>query len=174
MPVYTVKPPKWLDAIMAVAYPASLGLDEALADLCVRAYSSMLTTCGDPGVSCFTEWVMYMGVLVGTAAGVMSAIFWMPYVFRRYETTVALPIEYGALNAGNIASGLLFYGEHEYMSAFQVSMAIAGCAIILLGIGIGRLERLPFQAAAPQPLSSPWAAEEARRRPKSVDGGPGR
>ena len=137
---------------MAVAYPATLGLDEALADLCVRAYTSMLTTCGDPGVSCFTEWVLYLGVLVGTLAGVSSAIFWMPYVFRRYETTVALPIEYGALNAGNIASGLLFYGEHAYMTGFQVSMAIVGCAIILFGIGVGRLERLPFQPKPKDPV----------------------
>ena len=32
----------------------------------------------------------------------------------RYETTVGLPIEYGALNVGNVASGMLFYGEVYY------------------------------------------------------------
>ena len=32
----------------------------------------------------------------------------------RYETTVGLPIEYGALNVGNVASGMLFYGEVHY------------------------------------------------------------
>ena len=30
--------PKWLDRLMSILYPASLGVDEALADLCVRAY----------------------------------------------------------------------------------------------------------------------------------------
>ena len=30
--------PPWLDRLMAILYPASLGIDEALADLCVRAY----------------------------------------------------------------------------------------------------------------------------------------
>lgn len=33
---------------------------------------------------------------------------------HRYETTVGLPIEYGALNVGNVASGMLFYGEVHY------------------------------------------------------------
>ena len=38
---------------------------------------------------------------------------WMPIVFRRFETTVALPVEYGAVNAGSVLSGLLFYQEHS-------------------------------------------------------------
>ena len=82
-------------------------------------------------------------IVVGSVAGVLSAVFFMPYVYRRYETTVALPIEYGALNAGNIASGLLFYGESQYMAPWQVGMALGGCAVILLGIGVGRREPLP-------------------------------
>ena len=37
-----------------------------------------------------------------------------PIYEPRYETTVGLPIEYGALNVGNVASGMLFYGEVYY------------------------------------------------------------
>ena len=83
-------------------------------------------------------------MVLGTGAGVLSAIFYMPIVYRRYETTVALPIEYGALNAGNIASGLLFYRESQYMEGWQIGMALGGCAVILFGIGVGRLSRLPL------------------------------
>ena len=38
------------------------------------------------------------------------------------------------------------------MTGFQVSMDIVGCAIILFGIGIGRLERLPFQPKPKDPV----------------------
>ena len=140
--------PPWLDRLMALLYPASLGIDEALADLCVRGYSSMLATGVQGAVQ---AWVLYVMVVIGTVAGVLSAVFYMPYVYRRYETTVALPIEYGALNAGNIASGLLFYGEAQYMRPWQVGMALGGCAVILLGIGVGRLERLPCSADPNKP-----------------------
>ena len=41
-----------------------------------------------------------------------------PYA-SRYETTVGLPIEYGALNVGNVASGMLFYGEVRHPPPHQ-------------------------------------------------------
>lgn len=46
---------------------------------------------------------------------------------------------YGALNAGNVCVGLLFYREHVYMSGTQLALALTGTAIILIGIGVGRL-----------------------------------
>ena len=49
------------------------------------------------------------------ACGLASALFWMRIVYKRYETTVALPIEYGALNAGNLLGGMLVYAEDECM-----------------------------------------------------------
>ena len=161
--------PAWLNRLMAIVYPASLGVDEALADLCVRAYSSMLAT-GMSGA--LQTWVLYVMAAMGTLAGVLSAVFFMPYVYRRYETTVALPIEYGALNAGNIASGLLFYGESQYMQAWQVSMALGGCAIILLGIGVGRLERLPCSADPNKPPEEHWIRPSLRQLPLEAGDAP--
>jgi hypothetical protein len=38
----------------------------------------------------------------------------------RYETTVALPIEYGTCTAADVISGLLFYREYKHMSSWQV------------------------------------------------------
>ena len=87
-------------------------------------------------------------IVVGSVAGVLSAVFFMPYVYRRYETTVALPIEYGALNACTVLSGLLFYDEHLYMRPYQLALQITGTCIILLGIALGRL---PERGAPPQP-----------------------
>ena len=46
---------------------------------------------------------------------------------------------YGALNAGNVCVGLLFYREHSYMTGTQLALALTGTAIILVGIGVGRL-----------------------------------
>ena len=63
------------------------------------------------------------------------------------------------------AHGLLFYGEHAYMTGFQVSMAIVGCAIILFGIGIGRLERLPFQPKPKDPVIKDSQGEPYPIRP---------
>ena len=62
-----------------------------------------------------------------------------PQVFRRYETTVALPVEYGALNVANVATGLLFYEEHQKMSASDLTLIICGLCVILVGIFIGQL-----------------------------------
>ena len=86
--------PAALNRAMTVLYPTSLGVDEALADLCVRAYSSMMAEAGL--LTALTYWVLYFKIVLGTVAGVLSAVFYMPYVYRRYETTVALPIECAA------------------------------------------------------------------------------
>ena len=79
--------PAWAEPLVATGYAAALGLDEALADLCVRAYSSMLTTCDRPEAGCWDGWALYVFALVGTAAGLASALFYMPLVYRRCETT---------------------------------------------------------------------------------------
>ena len=61
----------------------------------------------------------------------------MPIVFRKHEVSIALPIEYGALNFGNVMTGLIFFGEHFYMSLFELTFQILGAIIILIGIGVG-------------------------------------
>jgi len=63
----------------------------------------------------------------------------VPIVYKRYEVSIALPIEYGSLNMCTVLSGLLFYEEHVYMQTWQLTMQIVGAALILLGIGIGRV-----------------------------------
>ena len=132
------RPPAWLDAAMAVIYPATLGIDEAVSDLFVRGYSSMLTQCsGVDDVSC-AHYALAVAVAGGVIAGGMSIVY-MRIAFARYPTTVALPIEYGALNAGNVCVGLLFYQEHRFMDSTQLALALSGTAVILIGIAVGRI-----------------------------------
>ena len=134
-----------LAALMLIVYPGSLGLDETIADLATRAYASILTSCGDEKTPIFecistsSSWTFYVALAVGITAGLASATYWMRIVYKRYETTVALPIEYGALNVGNLLSGLLFYDESSYMEGWQIGLALGGCFIILLGIGVGQM-----------------------------------
>ena len=98
--------PAWAGPLVATGYAAALGLDEALADLCVRAYSSMLTTCDRPAAGCWDGWALYVFALVGTAAGLASALFYMPLVYRRYETTAR---HFGTCNAPTISILLVYY-----------------------------------------------------------------
>jgi hypothetical protein len=56
-----------------------------------------------------------------------------------YETTRALPVEYGAVNTASAFSGLVFYREHRGMSGLQLGLTLAGVATILCGIGVGTL-----------------------------------
>ena len=58
----------------------------------MRAATSMFSECG---ISC-NHWVFYVSIAVWIASG-LATLVWLNVVFRRYETTQALPIEYGAV-----------------------------------------------------------------------------
>ena len=128
----------WLHRTMALVYPASLGLDEGVADLLIKGWTAMLTVCTSTGEGCASA-ALWVSVVVWTVSAFASAFWWMPRVFRRYEVTVALPIEYGALNAANVCTGLLFYAEHESMTDRQLALVVGGLAVILSGIAVGQL-----------------------------------
>lgn len=40
-------------------------------------------------------------------------------------------------------SGLVFYGERRFMSPLQLALVLAGVAVVLVGIGVGRVEHPP-------------------------------
>jgi len=62
-------------------------------------------------------------------------------VFRRYDVTQALPIEYGGVMACDALSAIIFYKEDAYMENWQLLMAIAGVATIIFGIIVGRCDK---------------------------------
>ena len=144
------QPPRRLDALMAVVYPCSLGLDEGVADLLIKGWSAMLAQCSGPQHLGCSHPILWTSMLGWVLAAFGSAFWWMRKVFRRYETTVALPVEYGSLNAANVCTGLLFYAEHERMSGEQIALILCGLCVILVGIGVGTL--------------SCWGGRPGRRR----------
>ena len=83
--------------------------------------------------------IMYINVGVWTLIAVVGSVLWMAVVYQRYEVSVALPIEYGSLNAFSVILGLLFYDEYNFMTTPQLVGQIIGCALIFGGIGVGRL-----------------------------------
>jgi len=138
--------PYWLDKCMAIIYPGSLGLDEGIAHLSMKAFMSLLSQCGATGTC--GEAIIWLMVLLWLLTS-LATLWWMRTVFKRYETTKALPIEYGAVMAINAMSGLIFYKESKYMEGWQVSMMSAGVLVIVIGLIVGLRENQrqqdPFQ-----------------------------
>jgi len=122
-----------LDRFMGLVYPGSLGLDEGIAHLTMKGTMAMMSACG--GIC--SHWVFFVFLSLWIAASVATA-WWLKVVFARYETTLALPVEYGMVNVASVCSGLIFYNEMKYMEAWQVVLSIAGLAIILSGIQCSR------------------------------------
>lgn len=131
-------PPPRLDDVMAVVYPASLGLDEAIAHLTMKAAVSMVSGCvGGATCGAAVVWVFAV-VWIGAS---LATLWWLRNVFARYEVTDALPVEYGAVNAASVLSGLLFYGERRFMTSVELALVLGGVLVILAGIAVGRRKR---------------------------------
>ncbi|KAL1511345.1 hypothetical protein AB1Y20_006148 [Prymnesium parvum] len=127
--------PAWLESLMALVYPGSLGLDEAIVHVCLRAGNAMSTTCDRGGCQ---HWI-YPVVLATWLFTAVATLGWLRVVFRRYETTVALPVEYGAIAAADVISGLIFVEEHLHMETWQHATVITGIILCLVGIQVGRM-----------------------------------
>ena len=120
---------------MVLVYPGSLGLNEAFADICVKAYSSMLVRCitmDERGLPACHDWTLYVTMGVGIPSAISTG-YWLKVVFERYQTTLALPIEYSTLNIFSVIGGLLFFQEIDYMTDLQVTLALVGCLIMTIG-----------------------------------------
>jgi len=132
-----VNTPRWLEKVMGIIYPLSLGMDEGIGHLAMKSFMALLATCGDNG-ECGSAilWGMIMGWLVSS----LATLWWLRTVFKRYHVTQALPIEYGGVMACDALSAIIFYQEDTYMEPWQLSMTIAGVCCIIFGIIVGRAE----------------------------------
>ena len=74
-------------------------------------------------------------------------------VFKRYETTLALPIEYGTVSVGLVLSGLIFFQEYRCMDPWQIGLTLSGTAIVICGIQLIHRPSLP--CTWPSSLSRP-------------------
>mmetsp|Transcript_39485 Transcript_39485/g.66189 ORF Transcript_39485/g.66189 Transcript_39485/m.66189 type:complete len:418 (-) Transcript_39485:50-1303(-) len=127
-------PPIWLDDVMGFLYPASMGMDEGVASLTMKASLTMLANC--TGNEC-NSWIVYIACIIWISSS-LATVWWLKNVFGRYQTTKALPIEYGALNVASMCSGLIFYREYTYLADWQLTLVLVGLGIILVGLAIGR------------------------------------
>jgi len=136
LPFRLYKRPSFCLAVtMVLVYPGSLGLNEAFADICVKAYSSMLVRCitmDERGLQACHDWTLYVTMGVGIPSAI-STSYWLKVVFERYQTTLALPIEYSTLNIFSVIGGLLFFQEVDYMTDQQRTLALVGCLIMTIG-----------------------------------------
>merc|ERR1719285_1350506 len=120
------KTPAWLNSIMGVIYPGSLGIDEGIGHLAMKAFMALLSTCGDNG-ECGSGilWGM-IGLWLGTS---LATLWWLRTVFRRYDVTQALPIEYGGVMACDALSAIIYYGENDYMEKWQLILTFVGVVV---------------------------------------------
>ena len=133
-------PPAWIVPVLAIVFPGALGLDEASADLMIRAWSSMLGMCSREEGCADCATVFWTTVVAWTILAFGGSLALMPIVYKRFEVSVALPVEYGAVNFGAVAVALGFYDEHLYMESWQLALQLVGCALILVGIGVGQIQ----------------------------------
>ena len=124
---------------MGLVYPGSLGVDEGLAHLTMKASVAMLDSCKQAGECGGQHLALLLCFVVVWTAASVATLWWLRRVFSRYETTQALPVEYGAVNAVSACSGLVFYREASLMKPWQLALTIAALLTILTGIAIGRL-----------------------------------
>lgn len=146
-------PSPFVDSLMGVMYPGSLGIDEGLGHLCMKAGMALLA-------SGSTAWITWTSLGVWGLTS-LATLWWLRVVFRRYETTSALPIEYGTVNVINVCSGLIFYQESKHMDTWQLGLVCAGVCVILLGIQIGRLDaRFLEEEEEEDGMFGEWQGEE--------------
>jgi hypothetical protein len=163
-------PPRWFAALMVFLYPGALGLDESVADCGVRAFSAMLLSAEE--ASPWGESTFWLMVAVGVGCACATSV-WLAAVYRRYETTIALPIEYGALNVCSVAAGLLFYDEARYMQRWQLGCVLGGAAIVMVGIAMSlRATRQPTRATQALDVAARSSAPRAPRRPRVATSDP--
>ena len=133
------RPPPRLDRLMMFVYPGSLGLDEAINGTWLRAAISMMGRCttgeGKGEHHGCDNPLMYIGLAIMLTSA-LATVWWLKVVYKRYETTIALPIEYGVVNVAMCASGLIFYQEHKYYETWQLAVTITGSVVVCLGISI--------------------------------------
>ncbi|KAL1514568.1 hypothetical protein AB1Y20_003662 [Prymnesium parvum] len=132
-------PSRRLNNCMAVVYPVSLGLDEGWAQLSLRTWLVMVTNSSENNAT-VDHWAFYTFSFIWVISS-LATVPYMRVVFRRYETTMALPIEYGTVFMANIGSGLLFFDETKKMADWQLANVLVSTVIVLGGMVIGQLDR---------------------------------
>uniref|UniRef100_A0A7S0NRN9 Magnesium transporter n=1 Tax=Calcidiscus leptoporus TaxID=127549 RepID=A0A7S0NRN9_9EUKA len=143
--------PAWLERLMAFVYPFSLGLDEGIVQLVRFGVLGILRQCGQEQNCDHWTFPFLIGM---TAMFSLVAIVGQRMVYKRFELSRALPIEYGTVTSAGICSGLVFYRETDYMDGQSVAFTITGLLFILVSIGVTMLRQLPGVSLLPSQCAS--------------------
>jgi len=123
-----------------------------------RAFNGISNQCGDQE-NC-DAWIYPFLICMQLLVSVIGALWWMRVVYQRYEVTRALPIEYGACAVADFASGLIFFDEVSYMKRWGVAVSITGMVIIVGGIALTLMKRVPGLSLLPACCTSNFQSLE--------------
>lgn len=121
-------------ALMSFIYPCSLGIQEGLCQLGLKGWVTMLFAVFG-GSDDLTHYMFWLDTAV-TVFFCVLALRWLELVYRRCETSQALPVEYGTVTAVAVCSGILFFQEYKLMDTVQLLIMIVGVLVLSGGIAL--------------------------------------
>lgn len=155
-PHHKLEPSPTLRGVMKVVYPASLGLLEAVTQICIKTIFCMLDGCLFEGMfdpfltgswtsSCTqSKWLWTYTALF--AVFIPLTIIWLKIVYTRFEISTGIPIEYGTLFVANNICGLMFFQEFKYLDkGWMKPVTFIGLVIVIFGVAVSSREKLPFK-----------------------------
>lgn len=135
-------PPASLHTRMSVLLPILLGCDQGLTQLTLRGVTSMIQQCGRPallGGGCGGYALPLMLVFFVLAS--LATLFWMRWVYRRFEITDSITLEYGTISLAAIFSGLIFFGNVDRMEGWQQGCTWSGVVVMIIGLAVSISKR---------------------------------
>ena len=144
-----------------VCFPSVLSSYETLAQLCIKGASSMLLVSTTEHGSQMGEPMFWIVVALGFAT-TLQAVLWLRKVYRRFDTSTTLPIEYASLTISTSFGGILWFEEHEQLEASDWVWVLVGEAVLVVGMaGVAvakHRQRLRELQAAPPDADADAAA----------------
>jgi len=168
-----VNSPRCLAQLTRVAmYPMAMGIEEGICQLCARATFLLLPEC-TTFYSCGRP-MLWLSLASWLAFAAVS-VWFMRKVYRNFEVTVALPIEYGCVNTIVVASGLIVFDEAQTLTkwAYRLSSrpshsfsraAPSACATAVAASRKPRGRLSPTISARPPRPSGPGRWTRAAKR----------
>jgi len=142
-----VNSPRCLAQLTRVAmYPMAMGIEEGICQLCARATFLLLPEC-TTFYSCGRP-MLWLSLASWLAFAAVS-VWFMRKVYRNFEVTVALPIEYGCVNTIVVASGLIVFDEAQTLTKVGLPIVISSVALVLTGCAISMCDSSSSEQKAP-------------------------
>ena len=116
-----------------VFFPVVLSSYETIAQLCIKAASSMMLVSTTEHGNQMGEPIFFAVVAFG-AVTTLQAVLWLRKTYSRFDTTTTLPIEYACLTMSTNFGGIVWFEEHTQLSWGDWVLVLVGEAVLLLGM----------------------------------------